>query len=96
MVLTDFNEMRSIRLTFLLLLTNVFCIFHRIALHLHPHTGTHKLYQQLPYSLDYSPGLIRVLTRKQSRKFELLFNKKWQKLEYNAAQKMKKINSVPD
>ena len=50
----------------------------------------------IPYSLDYSPGLIRVLTRIQSRKFELLFNKKWQKLEYNPIQKMKKINSVPD
>ena len=50
----------------------------------------------IPYSLDYSPGLIRVLTRIQSRKLEHLFNKKWQKLEYNPAQKMKKINSVPD
>ena len=39
---------------------------------------------------------ITVLTRIQSRKLELLFNKKWQKLEYNPAQKMKKINSIPD
>ena len=45
----------------------------------------------IPYSLDNSPGLIRVLTRIQSRKLELLFNKKWQKLEYDPAQKIKKI-----
>ena len=50
----------------------------------------------LPYSLYYSPDSIRVLSRIQSRKLKLLFSKKWQKLEYNPAQKIQKINRVPD
>ena len=44
----------------------------------------------LPYSLYYSPDSIRVLSRIQSRKLNLLFSKKWQKLKYNPAQKSKK------
>ena len=47
-------------------------------------------------SLYYSPDSIRVLSLVQSRKLKPLFSKKWQKLEYNPAPKIQKINRIAE